>query len=961
MQTGFFNRMREIVERHGGTVEKFIGDEVMAVFGIPAVHADDALRAVRAAQEMQDALPQLGLQARIGINTGEVLAGDPEQSLGLVAGEPVIVAKRLEQGAAAGEIIIGRATYALVQDAVSAGPLERIPVKGKSEDVGRRRIKGVDLEAPGVARRMDLPLVGRGEELELLRGAFARAVEDRTCRLFTVLGPAGIGKSRLATELMSSVQDRATTAIGRCLPYGEGITFWPLSDLLRDLGGADIVAEVLGEHEHREAILELLRAATASSGTAASTEETFWAVRRSFEALACRRPLVVCFEDLHWAEPTLLDLIEYVLGWSRDAPILILVLARPELVEGRPTWIAPHANVDALALEPLSSADAESLLVGLAAEIDLSSELRQQIGVAAEGNPLFLEQMAAIAADESGEGVLRIPPTIHALLNERLDRLSPDERDVIGRASVVGRDFPMAAVAGLFPEGRRAPLTPHLLSLVRKGLVRPDPSASAESDRFSFHHVLIRDCAYEALPKELRAELHERLADVMEQDAGGLELEEILGYHLEQAYAFRIGIGLDGDRAAVLAERAAAHLLTAGRRALARGNAPAAASLLQRARPLHEVSGQKPTAILIELGAALRECARLSESDAALAEAIEASRTAGDRSLEARAEIEQCFTRLYSDVPPLAEFAQLADRVAAVAPDDDLVMAKARTLAGLVQLTGCRMGAAEISLEQAWMHAQRVGERPSAQLALAVLARTALFGPRPVGEALARTSELAGRAHGDPLLVAPLKTTQAALEAMRGRFPEARALYAEAHVLFTEFGRIVPLAGARMDSALVERLAGDLQAAERELRAGVEASAAVGEKGNFSTLAGLLAETLVEQGKLDEAEHYLELSDETTPEHDVFSEIARRLGRAMLLLQRELLEDALAVAREACELAEETDVLLLQADTLVALGRVLHACDDREGAERAIREAERRYEAKGDIVSAARIRSIRVA
>ena len=341
----------------------------------------------------------------------------------------------------------------------------------------------------------------------------------------------------------------------------------------------------------------------------------------------------------------------------------------------------------------------------------------------------------------------------------------------------------MAAVAGLFPEGRRAALTPHLLSLVRKGLVRPDTSASAERDRFSFHHVLVRDCAYEALPKELRAELHERLADVMEQDAGGLELEEILGYHLEQAYAFRAGIGLDGDRSALLAERAAAHLLTAGRRALARGNAPAAAFLLQRARPLHEVSGQKPTAILIELGAALRECARLSESDAALAEAIEASRTAGDRSLEARAEIEQCFTRLYSDVPPLAEFAQLADRVAAVAPDDDLVMAKARTLAGLVQLTGCRMGAAEISLEQAWMHAQRVGERPSAQLALAVFARTALFGPRPVGEALARTSELAGRAHGDPLLVAPLKTTQAALEAMRGRFPEARALYAEAHVL----------------------------------------------------------------------------------------------------------------------------------------------------------------------------------
>src|SRR5262245_14178642 len=434
VQRRFFDRMREIVERHGGTVEKFIGDEVMAVFGVPVVHEDDALRAVRAAQEMQQAMPELGLQARIGINTGEVLAGDPEQGLGLVAGEPVIIAKRLEQGASAGEVIIGKATYPLVQHAITAGPLERITVKGKSEHVGRRRIDQVDLEAPSVARRMDLPLVGRGEELSLLRHALGRTVEERTCRLFTVLGAAGIGKSRLVAELSSTLADNATFALGRCLPYGEGITFWPLTEILGSLGD---LSPVLGDDGGR--VLELLDGLTGASEAPASSAETFWAVRRAFEASARHKPLVVCVEDVHWAEPTMLDLIEYVVGWSRDAPILLVCLARPELVERRPTLIAPHPNSDALALEPLSSLETSTLLQLVSGE--LHADVRERIGAAAEGNPLFVEQMAAMIAEPEPGATLTIPPTIHALLGERLERLDADERGVIERASVIGRDF----------------------------------------------------------------------------------------------------------------------------------------------------------------------------------------------------------------------------------------------------------------------------------------------------------------------------------------------------------------------------------------------------------------------------------------------------------------------------------------------------------------------------------------
>ncbi|MDQ3875012.1 MAG: AAA family ATPase, partial [Actinomycetota bacterium] len=363
IQGRFFDRMRGIVERHGGTVEKFVGDEVMAVFGVPVAHEDDALRAVRAAKEMFAGLSALSeelaaslglrLQARIGINTGEVLVGDPSQGHGFVAGEPVILAKRLAQAADAGEVLIGKATYPLVKHAVVAGPLERIPVKGKQDHVGKHRVDDVDRDAPAVTRRMHAPIVGRDDELQRLQHAFDRAVEKSCCSLFTVLGPAGIGKSRLVTELLTRLDGRAVTSVGRCLSYGEGITFWPLADAIRGLGGKPSLREALSDDDERDTVLELLQDVTGAA-QAGSSEQIFWAVRRAFEAFARRRPLVICFEDVHWAEPTMLDLIDYVVGWSRDAPILLVALGRPELVEHRPHWIAPQPSHDALALEPLS-------------------------------------------------------------------------------------------------------------------------------------------------------------------------------------------------------------------------------------------------------------------------------------------------------------------------------------------------------------------------------------------------------------------------------------------------------------------------------------------------------------------------------------------------------------------------------------------------------------------------------
>src|SRR5262245_39164520 len=430
----FFAEARSAIGSHGGTVEKFIGDAIMAVFGIPTVHEDDALRAVRAASEMRDRLAALNaklgrergiaLTLRTGVNTGEVVAGDVESGESYATGDAVNVAARIEQAAAPGEVLLGERTYRLVRDVVHAEAVEPLVVKGKSAPVRAYRLGLVD-EKPVVVRRFESPFIGRGEELARLRAAFERAVTERVALIVTILGPAGIGKSRLAVEVDSVLTDRATGLRGRCLSYGEGITFWPLREILSSLperppGSPD--------PEH-----------------ARSTEETFWAYRKLFERLAGERPLVLVVEDIHWAEPTLLDLLEHIVEWTREVPILLLCLARPELLDERPGW--PGERVE---LDPLVEEAVEALLSALTH--DLASGDRTRITDAAEGNPLFVEQMVALALEEESREP-EVPPTIQSLLAARIDRLEADERGLFERAAVVGKEFSRGAVLELSPEG----------------------------------------------------------------------------------------------------------------------------------------------------------------------------------------------------------------------------------------------------------------------------------------------------------------------------------------------------------------------------------------------------------------------------------------------------------------------------------------------------------------------------
>jgi class 3 adenylate cyclase len=599
----YYAEMRAVLESHGGTVEKFIGDAVMAVFGAPVAHEDDALRAVRAADEMRNRLGELNaelgrrygvaLEMRIGVNTGEVVAGDPTAGQALVTGDAVNLAKRLEQAAPSGSILIGKATYPLVKDAVAAGPLESFKVKGKADPVAPLKLDAVDPHAPGVARSLEKRFVGRIEELAALEIAFRRVEGEQACRLFTLLGPAGIGKSRLVAEF--AARSGATVLEGRCLPYGEGITLWPFREIVDALGGAHGLAAELAGTEDAELVTERVTTAVGAVAGPANAEDTPWAFRRLLEAVARRGPVVVVLEDLHWAAPPLLDLVEYLLGWL-DAPVLLVCVARPDLVDLRPAWLNPRPNADSLVLQPLDAGEAQALLDGLAA----AEEARARIAAAAEGNPLFLEQMAAMLAEQPRESGTPIPPSIQALLAARLDQLDELERAVIERAAVVGREFSRAAVGALSPPQLETPLGGTLMALVRKELLVPESSGGPD-DVFRFGHILIRDAAYDAVPKAVRAQLHEQLARWLgEGDAPAPE--ETVGYHLEQAYFARSELGKPDENLQRLARHAAAVLESAGRRALSRDDVPATVSLLERAAALLVSDPDRRGEVLVELG-----------------------------------------------------------------------------------------------------------------------------------------------------------------------------------------------------------------------------------------------------------------------------------------------------------------------------------------------------------------------
>jgi len=950
IQSRYFDEMQDALQRHGGTVEKFIGDAVMAVFGIPAVHEDDAVRAVRAGAEMRRRLEALaaelersggvGIQIRIGINTGEVVAGDASGGQRFVTGDAVTVAKRLEEAAGSGEILIGEATRALVQEAAtldSAGPVE---LKGKGAPVPAWRLLEVLPDAVGVRRRLDAPLVGRAVELARLHAAYEETVAEQACRLVTVLGVAGIGKSRLAAELFAGLGDRATVLVGRCLPYGEGITFWPLVELIKAAGGADAVARTLEGGEDDDAAATL-RSLVEPDAEPASSDEIFWAARRLLETLAAERPVVVCFEDIHWAEPTFLDLLEYLAGFIRHGSVLLLCQARPELAERRSSWLAGPV----IQLEPLSEHEASTLLDGLG---ELDPEARRRIGEAAEGNPFFAEQLAALALEG---GASTLPPTVQALLGERLDRLDPGERAVLERASIVGREFSRSAVAHLAPAELRAEVGAHLLSLTRKDLIRPDDSAGPREDGFRFRHILIREAAYEATPKSVRAELHERLADRLETSEQRFELEELAGYHLEQAYRLQADLGAPDRR---VGARAGERLSAVGRRALVRGDARAAVNLMTRASALLPEDDPRRLELQPELGSALIRAGELSLADGIFAETAERASSTGAERIRLRALVEREFIRSWTRPEAGTEgLVRVANEaIAGLEPlGDDVGLAKAWWLMGEAHSVAGRWSERADALDRALAHAKRGDSGETATL-VAVLAQALYYGPTPADEALDRCERFLAEAAGDRALEAALQSTLAGLHAMRGEFGEARRLYARAVATYEDLGQEFRRAARSQIGAEIELLAGEAAAAERELRHGYETLERMGERALRSTLAAFLARALAAQGRYDEAEEYTRFSEETAGADDLVTQVVWRAARALVLAHRGELDAAERLAEDAARMAEETDFLDLQAGARLSLAEVLRLAGRAGEAAAAAAQAAATFERKGNLVAA---------
>ena len=912
---GYFERMKAIVERHGGTVEKFIGDAVMAVFGVPVLHEDDALRACRAAVEMRDALPELGIAGRIGVNTGEVVTGTAER---LATGDAVNVAARLEQAAQPGEVLIGASTHSLVAQAVETVAVDPLELKGKAEPVAAFRLLAV---TGTLERRFETPMVGRDRELRSLGDALQRAVHDRSCQLFTVLGPAGVGKSRLAAEFLAAADIRVVR--GRCLSYGDGITYWPVVEVVKQLDTLP----------HDEAAAEPLRSLLGETARASTSEEIAWAFRKLLEQEAREQPLVCVFDDLHWAEPTFLALVESVAELSQEAPILLLCMARPELLELRPSWGGGMWNAATVLLEPLDAAETAQLFAALGG---VEEELAVKIAAAADGNPLFLEEMLVLVR-ASVDGQVEVPPTIQALLAARLDQLDAGERVVLERGSVEGPVFHRGAVEAL-ADGE--PQSARLIALVRKQLVRPDRAQLPGEDAFRFRHLLIRDAAYDALPKSVRADLHRRFAAWLETHGQDLvELDEIAGYHLEQAAGYLAELGRsDPELVAAASERLGA----AGHRALWRSDRRAARSLLGRAAALSDAPDIHVVVSLARSQDDTRAGVGLLDAAAARAEADD------DAPGAALAHAVAAYLRVHVGELTSGEQERLA--LAALplleAAGDDAGLCEIwSTLAIGAYNIRCRYDQIEHASEQAIRYAELAGQHRAHLFMLPV---ALIFGPRQVDEASAKFERFAaGRTHP------AVNLDRAMLLALGGHLDEARTLAASAEERFREFGEAHVTQAVLAD---IERLDGNDEAAADQLGRYCQHLEDYGLTSLLSTYAPLRGRILCSLGLWDEAETLAERGRELGHEDDPMTQSLWRQTAALVRAQRGEFAAAEQLAREAVAIVTTTDSPLAEGDAFCDLAAVLERAGRRDEAADAYREAIEQYERKGIVPLAARAR-----
>ncbi len=985
----YFKAMAAEITRHGGKIEKYIGDAIMAVFGLPRAHEDDALRAVRAAAGMREALLRVNadllrrhgvaLANRTGVNTGEVVADDdPNASQKLATGDAVNLAARLEQAAPENEIYLGETTWRLVRDAVTVEAVEPLELKGKSERIAAYRLVSAH-GLMGSVRRVDTPVVGRDAELAALAEACAQARATRSSRLVTVIGDAGLGKSRLVHEAVARAGDGACVLRGRCLPYGDGITFWPLREMV--FGAAGITNEDAPEHAKEKMLAVIgqpdvvarLAAAAGLSAEPYPLPEIYWAARKFLEAMAGDDVVLAIVDDIHWAEPAFLELLEHLLDTDTAVPALLLATARHELLEEKPDW-GDREGSTRLVLKPLSDAASAAVVVNLLGSANLPDDVVQRIVAAAEGNPLFVEQMLSMLIDnrairqEDGHWVrgeryadIAVPPTIQALLEARLDRLGREERFTVEPAAVIGMQFAVPAVTALAPEATRPQVGERLETLARKRFI--ESAATADGDvLFRFHHHLVRETVYGGLLKRARARLHidfVRWADQVNAERDrALEFEEILGYHLEQAHRYLGELGPLDDQGIAIGVDAARRLTAAARRAFARGDMHAAANLYRRSTVLLPAAHDQRLALLPELGETLMELGDFADARAVLDEAASTAERAGNQRVRASARIVRMLVRLYSAEPGDWSSAalQVAEETIPVLEREGAhdELANAWRLSGQVHGIAARYRQIVFAIEKSIAHARLAGDNRMVARAALALSTTALYGPTPVPEAIAQCERILAEGLSNRLVEASVLCSLAQLHAMAADFEKARALYRRGRAMLRELGQGVNAASTGVDVARVEWLAGDLPAAEREVQADLDFLAQRQETFFLSTIAAQLSCIVRDLGDTDRAFTLSKMAEDAAAEDDTVSQILWRLARASLTTQAGQGDARLALATRAVELARDTDAPIFLADALTELASAMATLDRREDAAVALDEAVRLYVDKGDIVSAGR-------
>jgi class 3 adenylate cyclase/tetratricopeptide (TPR) repeat protein len=929
----FFERVSHCVTTHGGIVEKFAGDAVMAAFGIPQAHEDDAERAIRAGLGILEAVDELELEARIGIEAGEVVADDSESTF--ATGEAVTLAARLEQAAEPGQLLIGPAAHRLTLGRVEVEDVGPVDLKGLGKQVWAWRATGVRSGPEmGVQRG---PLVGRDHELELLQNTYDRALRDKRAHLFTIYGEPGVGKSRLTNEFTEALEG-ATVLSGRSLPYGEGVTYWPLAEMVKCAAGIvdddplDVAIGKLRISCEDEAVADLLGLASGvleAVQSERSQQEIAWAGREWAQRLAHEQPLVLIFEDIHWAEEPLLELIEHLATWVREAPLLLISLARPELLDIRPGWGGGRVRATSIELEPLGETDSEELVDALMTDGELTADQRRAVLAKTEGNPLYLEETVRMLAEEGG-AIDRIPDTLQALIAARIDRLAPEGKALLQRAAVVGRTFWEGAVEYLSHD---EPVAEHLEDLVLREFVLPDRSSITGETAYKFKHVLIREVAYSGLSKSARAEHHARFAEWLKEKAGE-ELLEIRAFHLDRASALLAE--LDGSAPLELQREAAEALAEAGLRAFAREANRTARQLFVRSVEL------EPT--LRRRYLAARAADRLSDLPAVsreMEEVLAAAIQEGDRWTQGRALVTLAEAAVLRDADVGAAQEMIDNALEVFEPDDLTGRFRALRARSTIAWSRGHLAKQEQLMLEALELAREAGRKDfeseaADELASVYLARLEHDRAEPLvkqaillaeesGSAEARDHALrfAGQLH---LSRRELDDAEAALEAAREHLAEAGAAWS--------LGRTLNFA------AWTARHKGDLVRAERLFRESIRILAPLEDRATLCETQRSLAELLLAQGRVDEAERFALAGRETVGPHDISSLATTTMSLGLVRAAQGQDEEAEALLRQASDTIAETEHRQIQCETLQALVQFLR---DR-GRESEAAELEARRE-----------------